>query len=108
MSLDKAAEDFAAMLAEFRPGTSLAPAPGSTGHFEMRAYALGYAFLTRCVALGIESDLAAVERLYRAGSAYFGKAVVPEEVTVQKEVLTPEQQVAVDAAIASGNLATSP
>lgn len=103
-----AAGNFAAKLTEFAPGTAMAPAPGSSAHFETRAVALGYIFLRRCIDLGIESDLAAVERLYRAGAAFFGKAIVPEEAPVVKEELTPEQAATVLAAITSGNLAAPP
>lgn len=88
----------------FNPGTSLAPTAGSADYFELRVQVLGHSYLLRVQELGIADDLAACERLYRAGTVHFGKAAVPPADAAPQEALTPEQEAAVAAAISSGNL----
>lgn len=102
--LESATEQLYAQIAAYAPGTGKAPAVGTADYYVLRALVIGHAYLLRIDALKIEADVAACERLYRAGTVHFSKAAVPEAQAVVKEVLTPEQEAAVASAIASGNL----
>jgi hypothetical protein len=102
--LETAIQTTEEQIAAFMPGTSSAPEAGSAGYFQLRALVIAHAFLHRVLALGLHGDVAACERLYRAGTVHFHKAVPPSAEVVVKETLTPAQQAAVASAIATGNL----
>lgn len=102
--LAAAIQELSEEIAHYNPGTSRAPSPGTADYYKLRALALGLSYLARVQDLGVENDVAAVERIYRAGATHFHRAGVPDAVVVEKETLTPEQQKQVAEAIASGNL----
>ncbi len=102
--LDSAIAELISEISSYQPGTTQAPVVGSSGHYKLRALVIAHAYLLRVKTLGIESDAAACERLYREGTVHFHKAGVPAAEVVVKEVLTPEQAAAVSAAIQTGVL----
>lgn len=71
----------------YQLGTPQQPAAGSIDYYRCRALLVGQEMLRRILILGIESDVAATERLYRKGTMHFGAAEVPPEPVIVKETV---------------------
>ncbi len=67
-------------------GTTSQPQPGTTDYFQLRAVLIGQAYLLRLRDVGVENDVAAVERLYRTSVSQFSRAPIPppEEKQIER------------------------
>ena len=106
--LEAAIQLFTDDITVYAPGTSAAPPPGTLGYYRLRGLVIARAYLIRAQTLGIENDVGACERLYRAGTMHFGTAAVPPEAAIPVEVLSPADQAKVADALATGNLGVVP
>lgn len=66
--LESAIAELQQQIDSFTPALGQKDFPGSSGYFQQRALVLGRAYLSRIQTLGVDGDVAATERLYKAGT----------------------------------------
>lgn len=85
--LANARDELGGEIAQFNQGSKRQPKDHSTEWFLLRAKTLGNAYIQRVAQLGIESDPAACERLYKACLGAFKAAEVPDAPEIVRERL---------------------